>query len=37
MLVDLAKLEREYYARRPDMGDPNQLVASAPAGTGARR
>ena len=22
MLVDLAKLEGDYYARKPDMGDP---------------
>ena len=29
MLVDLAKLEGEYYARTPDMGDPNQAVAFA--------
>jgi phosphoglucomutase len=26
MLVDLARLEREYYARRPNLADPNQLV-----------
>jgi phosphoglucomutase len=26
MLVDLARLEREYFERRPDLGDPNQLV-----------
>jgi phosphoglucomutase len=26
MLVDLAQLEREYYERRPDLSDPNQLV-----------
>ncbi len=26
MLVDLTRLEREYFARRPDVGDPNQLV-----------
>jgi phosphoglucomutase len=32
MLVDLAKLEREYYARRPDMGDPNQLVSFGTSG-----
>ena len=37
MLVDLAKLEREYYARRPDMGDPNQLVSFGTSGHGARR
>ena len=32
MLVDLAKLEREYYARTPDMGDPNQAVAFGTSG-----
>ena len=32
MLVDLAKLEREYYARRPDVGDPNQLVSFGTSG-----
>jgi phosphoglucomutase len=26
MLVDLAKLEREYYERKPDVGDTTQLV-----------
>ncbi len=26
MLVDVARLEREYYDRKPDLGDPNQLV-----------
>ena len=32
MLVDLAKLEREYYERRPDVGDPNQLVSFGTSG-----
>jgi len=32
MLVDLAKLEGEYYARKPDMGDPNQSVAFGTSG-----
>jgi phosphoglucomutase len=32
MLVDLARLEREYYARKPDMGDPDQLVAFGTSG-----
>src|SRR5262245_6980950 len=32
MLVDLAKLEREYYELRPDMGDPNQLVSFGTSG-----
>jgi phosphoglucomutase len=26
LLVDLARLEREYFERRPDSGDPDQLV-----------
>jgi hypothetical protein len=26
MLVDLARLEREYFARRPDLSDSNQMV-----------
>jgi phosphoglucomutase len=26
MLVDLNRLEREYFERRPDVGDPNQMV-----------
>src|SRR5882672_5737267 len=32
MLVDLARLEREYYERRPDIGDPNQLVSFGTSG-----
>jgi phosphoglucomutase len=32
MLVDLARLEREYYARRPDVADPNQLVSFGTSG-----
>jgi XFP N-terminal domain len=39
LLVDLALLEREYYARRPDVGDPNQLVSfgtSGPRGSSLR-
>ncbi len=32
MLIDPAKLEREYYARKPDMGDPNQSVAFGTSG-----
>ena len=32
MLVDLIRLEREYYARKPDMGDANQLVAFGTSG-----
>ncbi len=32
LLVDLARLEREYYQRRPDVGDPNQLVSFGTSG-----
>jgi phosphoglucomutase len=32
LLVDLAKLERAYYERRPDASDPNQLVAFGTSG-----
>ena len=32
LLVDLALLEREYYARKPDMTDPNQLVTFGTSG-----
>jgi phosphoglucomutase len=32
MLVDLAKLEGEYYARKPDMGDRTQSVAFGTSG-----
>ena len=32
MLVDLTRLAREYYARKPDMGDPNQLVIFGTSG-----
>jgi phosphoglucomutase len=32
MLVDLAQLEREYFERRPDLGDPNQLVSFGTSG-----
>ncbi|MGD0542543.1 MAG: phosphoglucomutase (alpha-D-glucose-1,6-bisphosphate-dependent) [Tepidisphaeraceae bacterium] len=32
MLVDLARLEREYYQRRPDPADPNQLVSFGTSG-----
>jgi phosphoglucomutase len=32
MLVDLARLEREYCARRPDLGDPDQLVSFGTSG-----
>src|SRR5262245_46877725 len=32
MLVDLARLEREYYACRPDVDDPNQRVSFGTSG-----
>jgi phosphoglucomutase len=32
MLVDLARLERNYYDRRPDVADPNQLVSFGTSG-----
>jgi len=32
MLVDLTRLEREYYARRPELDDPSQLVAFGTSG-----
>jgi phosphoglucomutase len=32
MLVDLARLEREYYEREPDVGDPIQLVSFGTSG-----
>jgi len=32
MLVDVAQLERDYYGRKPDLGDPNQLVSFGTSG-----
>jgi phosphoglucomutase len=32
LLVDLTKLERAYYERRPDVNDPNQMVAFGTSG-----
>jgi len=32
MLVDVAKLEREYFERRPDVSDPNQMVIFGTSG-----
>ena len=32
MLVDLTKLEREYYQRRPDPADPSQMVSFGTSG-----
>ena len=32
LLVDVARLEREYFDRRPDLQDPNQLVSFGTSG-----
>src|SRR5437762_5114308 len=32
LLIDVARLEREYYERRPDMSDPNQRVSFGTSG-----
>jgi len=32
LLIDVGKLEREYYARKPDLADPNQLVSFGTSG-----
>ena len=32
MLVDLTRLERDYFERRPDLGDPNQWVSFGTSG-----
>jgi hypothetical protein len=32
MLVDVVGLEREYFGRRPDAADPNQLVSFGTSG-----
>jgi phosphoglucomutase len=32
MMMDLARLEREYYERRPDLADPNQMVSFGTSG-----
>ncbi|MGB2663475.1 MAG: phosphoglucomutase (alpha-D-glucose-1,6-bisphosphate-dependent) [Candidatus Acidiferrum sp.] len=32
MLIDVAKLERDYFERRPDTSDPNQLVSFGTSG-----
>lgn len=32
MLVDLARLEQEYYERRPELDDPNQMVSFGTSG-----
>ena len=32
MLIDVAQLEREYFNRRPDLGDSNQMVSFGTSG-----
>ena len=32
MLIDVARLEREYYHRQPDPGNPNQMVSFGTSG-----
>ena len=32
MLVDIERLEKEYFERRPDISDPNQLVSFGTSG-----
>ena len=32
LLVDPARLEREYHERRPDLGDPTELVSFGTSG-----
>ena len=32
MLIDVARLEKEYFERRPDLSDPNQLVSFGTSG-----
>src|SRR5437660_3281377 len=32
LLIDVAKLERDYYQRRPDVSDPEQLVSFGTSG-----
>src|SRR6202521_6288644 len=32
MLIDVARLEKEYFERDPDLGDPNQLVSFGTSG-----
>lgn len=32
LLIDLSKLERDYYQRQPDVGNPNQLVSFGTSG-----
>jgi phosphoglucomutase len=32
LIIDVARLERDYYQRRPDVADPNQLVSFGTSG-----
>jgi phosphoglucomutase len=32
LLIDVAKLERDYYEKKPDLADPNQLVSFGTSG-----
>jgi phosphoglucomutase len=32
LLIDVSKLERDYYERKPDLSDPNQLVSFGTSG-----
>src|SRR6478736_5642811 len=32
LLIDIAKLERDYYEKKPDLADPNQLVSFGTSG-----
>ena len=32
LLIDVARLQKEYFERRPDLGDPNQLVSFGTSG-----
>src|ERR1700678_3203418 len=32
ILIDVARLQREYFERRPDLGDPNQMVSFGTSG-----
>ena len=32
LLIDVAQLERDYYQRRPNVADPNQLVSFGTSG-----
>ena len=32
MLIDVARMEKDYYERKPDVGDPNQLVSFGTSG-----